>query len=152
VSRNRLRRRLAIFVLVTTALAVALAFVWIREDDRRSARPSLAELAAKNYRAFTPQESRRLVRYAQHEYRCLVARGLHVAPPRVSRTRIAMRAANKSADVLVRFLQRCEPEVGPPPLKATLQARPGRVLVYFPKWCLLDPTEVSRADRRDPKP
>jgi hypothetical protein len=39
----------------------------------------------------------------------------------------------------------CDPEVGPPPAKATLQARMEQILVYLPKWCLLHPTELPNA-------
>jgi hypothetical protein len=105
----------------------------------------LAQLAAKNYRTLTPRESRALVRYAQSEYRCLVAHGVDASRPVASRTRITMRAPHRSAHDLAQLELACDSEVGPPPQTATLQARPGLVLVYLPKRCLMNPTELPSA-------
>ena len=41
------------------------------------------------------------------------------------------------------FMTPCEPEVGPPPPGASLQARDDQILVYLPKRCLLDPNELT---------
>ena len=136
-----MRRRLTIVGVLATALAIALAVVWTRENAGTQ-RTSLAQLVAKNYRTFTPAESRRLVRFAQKEYECVTAQGAQISAPRASRTRIVMRAPGQSPRTLVHHLTACDKAVGPPPLKSTLQARPGQVLVYFPKWCLLDPREL----------
>jgi hypothetical protein len=133
---------MGILGILATALAAALVVVWTRQDEGRSQKLSLAQLAATNYRTFTPPESRRLVRYSEKEYACLVAHGAHISSPVVSRTRILMHAHGLSARRLVRYMEACDPKVGPPPLKATLQARPEQVLVYFPKRCLLDPNEL----------
>jgi hypothetical protein len=135
------RRRLALLVTLALGLAAALAFDSFRADNTR---PTLAELTAHNYRTLSRHDSRLLVRFAEREYRCLVSRGLNVSVPVVSRTRIAMRAPGKSARSLARLQLACDPQVGPPPAKATLQARDGQVLVYLPKRCLIDPTELQR--------
>jgi hypothetical protein len=140
--RRRNRRVLAVGVSLAT-LASALAVEWHFASGRGNGEgPTLAELVAKNYRTLTPAESRRLVRYAEKEYRCLVAHGGNVSRPVASRTRITMHAPKRSADSLVQLLMSCDPDVGPPPGKATLQARNDLVLVYLAKRCLLSPTEL----------
>jgi len=136
------RRYIAVLaVLVVSAAGAYLAARWTSHTD--GAQPSLAELAAKNYRTLSVAESRRLLRYAETEYGCIVAQGGQIAAPVASRMRIRMTAPGRSADELVRLMTACDPEVGPPPPGASLQARPGQVLVYLPKRCLLDPTALS---------
>jgi len=50
---------------------------------------------------------------------------------------------------LARLQLAYDPQVGPPPVKATLQARDGQVLVFLPKRCLIDPTELQRPGGSD---
>jgi hypothetical protein len=128
-------------VLVAAPTGAYLAARWTSHTE--GVQPSLAELAAKNYRTLSAAESRRLLRYAETEYRCIVAHDAEIAAPVASRTRIRMTAPGSSADELVRLMTACDPEVGPPPPGASLQARPGQVLVYLPKRCLLDPTAIT---------
>jgi hypothetical protein len=135
------RRRLALLATLALGLGAAIAFESFQADG--GGRQTLAELAANNYRTLSRHESRLLVRFAAREYRCLVSKGLHVSAPVVSRTRITMRAPGRSARSLARLELACDPQVGPPPARATLQARDGQVLVYLPKRCLIDPTELS---------
>jgi hypothetical protein len=136
-------RRYIVFlaVLVAAPTGAYLAARWASHTDR--AQPSLAQLAAKNYRTLSVAESRRLLRYAETEYRCIVAHGGQITAPVASRTRITMRAPDRSADELVRLMTACDSEVGAPPPGASLQARTGQVLVYLPKRCLLDPTAIT---------
>jgi hypothetical protein len=54
-----------------------------------------------------------------------------------------MSAPDQTADALLRFMTACDPKVGPPPRRASLQARNGQVLVYVPKRCLLNPADVT---------
>jgi hypothetical protein len=133
------RKRLALLATPAVGLAAAIAVESLRTDDTR---PTLVELAAHNYRTLSRHDTRLLVRFAEHEYRCLASKGSNVSAPVASRTRITMRASGKSARSLARLQLACDREVGPPPAKATLQARDGEVLVYLPKRCLLDPTEL----------
>lgn len=136
-------RKLA--VALGVGIAVAAVFATAAEWKSGETPPTLAERAAKNYRVLTKAQSRRLVEYAESVHRCVVGDGAKVAPPVASRTRITMSAPGLSADALVGFLEACDPTVGPPPPKSSLQARTGRLLVYLPKQCLLDPTEVDEA-------
>jgi hypothetical protein len=137
------RHRKAFLLAAVLVAAPTAAFVAARlTSDSGKRQPSLSELAAKNYRTLSVAESRRLLRYAEREYRCLVAHGETIAAPVASRTRITMTARGRSADELIRSMTACDPEVGAPPPRASLQARRGQVLVYVPKRCLLDPTVV----------
>jgi hypothetical protein len=142
---RRRRRKYALFlaVLVAAPAGAYLAARWTR--DTEGTRPSLAQLAAKNYRTLSVAESRRLLRYAETEYQCIVAHGGAIMAPVPSGTRITMTARNRSARELVRLMTACDPKVGPPPPGASLQARPEQVLVYLPKRCLLDPTTLHSA-------
>jgi hypothetical protein len=147
--RRRLPSALAI-VLLPAALAVGafVAVQTLRPDDDLTVRPSLSGLAAKNYRVLTAAQSRTLLRYAEAVHRCLVAHGSKVAGPVASSTRITMRAPNQSATALVHSMLACDATVGAPPADASLQARPGVVLLFLPKQCLLDPTELDTAQDR----
>ena len=136
-------RQLVLGIVVGAVVAGSLALVASRRSDGDRAQPTLAERAAKNYRVLSKTESRVLVRYAERVYRCVVARGAKVGAPVASSTRIRMAAETLSADELLRYLTACDPEVGPPPPRSSLQARNGQILVYLPKQCLLDPTEVD---------
>jgi hypothetical protein len=138
-----LRRRYIVFAAVLIGAPI-VAFAAARLSNDGSPRPpTLAELAAKNYRTLSAAESRRLLRYAQHEYRCVVSHDTAIAAPVPSRTRIMMKARHRSANQLVRLMTACDPKVGPPPPGASLQARNEQILVYLPKRCLLNPKELG---------
>jgi hypothetical protein len=127
---------------------VALAVGLFGRNDPRPA-PTLAELAAHNYRVLSKTDSRALVRYAERVHGCLVAHGAAISEPVTSRTRITMRAPGASARELAQRIVACDSSVGPPPAKASLQARAGQVVVYLPKRCLLDPTAVDGEDSNE---
>jgi len=134
-----------LFLAVLVAAPTGAFLAAQRTSDTERTRPSLAQLAAKNYRTLSVAESRRLLRYAETEYRCIVAHDGAITAPVPSRTRITMTARDRSARQLVRLMTACDPEVGPPPPGASLQARREEVLVYLPKRCLLDPTQLASA-------
>jgi hypothetical protein len=135
-----------VVALGVVIVGLAVAFIVVATANKTvQRRPTLAELAAKNYRELSPSQSHRLVLYAQAEYRCLVRNGANVTKPIPSPTRITMRVPDKTAREIVNLQMQCDPEVGPPPAKATLQARMEQILVYLPKWCLLHPTELPNA-------
>ena len=139
----RFRRKYLLYAAVLIS-APTIAFVHaVRTRHSDTSRPSLAQLAATNYRTLSVGESRKLLRYAQDEYRCLVSHAAPVSPPVASSTRITMRAAGRTAPELARLITICAADVGPPPRGASLQARSGQVLVYLPKRCLLNPSELS---------
>ena len=137
--------RLWLLLAAAGALAVVLLTTFVRHGERVPPSASLAEAAAHNYRTLSVAESRTLMRYAQQEYRCLTSRGARVSRPVPSRIRIVIAAPNRSARELARLELACDPAVGPPPAKATLQARKGLVLVYLQKFCLLDAARLQRS-------
>ena len=141
--RVKFQRAVALGVVIVASASALIVFATANKTSER--RPALAELAAKNYRELSPSQSHRLVLYAQAEYRCLVKIGANVTRPIPSRTRITMRVPDKTAREIVNLQMQCDPEVGPPPAQATLQARMEQILVYLPKWCLLHPTELPNA-------
>lgn len=138
------RRRLEVVAALAAALAVALVVVF-RHDSGAAKQPTLAQLAATNYRTLTRHQSRALLQYAKSEYDCLSARGLAISAPVASRTRITMSAPGKTARDLVNVMTGCDSQVGPPPGKSTLQARQNEVLVFLPKRCLMNPHELPGA-------
>jgi hypothetical protein len=138
-------RRLVVLAVAAAAPAAVLGAVLVLRHGERPHRPTLAELAATNYRTLSRAESRRLVAYADSEYRCLVSRGVRLAAPVASRTRITMRAPGWSARQLADATLPCDSEVGPPPPRASLQARPHELVLYLPKRCLLNPAERPEA-------
>jgi hypothetical protein len=126
------------------AVGLAIALLVLSRGGEKSTAPSTAQLAAKNYRTLSARESRRLLAFAQSEYNCLAGRGAKISRPVASPTRIVMQTVHQTARQIADLSLACEGEVGKPPPGASLQARPGQLLVYVPKWCLLDPSEQSR--------
>jgi hypothetical protein len=139
---GRLRRLLLTGVLPAAIGVAAVVALLVRQRDGAVSRTALAQLAAKNYRVLTRDQSRMLVRYADDVHRCLVGHGAKIARPVAWSTRITMRAPHQSARSLAQLMMACDATVGAPPAKASLQARTGSVLLYLPKQCLLDPTQL----------
>jgi hypothetical protein len=143
VSKLSFGQRLAVVVVVAAALVIGLV-AW-RHAERAQKQPTLAQLAATNYRTLSRHESRVLLEYARDEYRCLSSHGLDISAPVASRTRIRMSATHHGADELVHAMMACDPSVGPPPKGSSLQARPDEILVYLPKRCLMNPYQLPQA-------
>jgi hypothetical protein len=136
------RRRVAVVGALAAALVVAL--VVARQHSRRTTKgPTLVQLAATNYRTLTRHESQILLRFARNERACLSARGITISAPVATPTRITMSAPREAAQSLARATLGCEPQVGPPPRKSSLQARPDEIVVYLPKRCLMNPHELG---------
>ena len=138
------RRRVAVVGALAAVLVVALVVVW-QHSGRTTKSPTLAQLAATNYRTLTRQESQALLRFAQNERACLSARGIAISAPVATPTRITMTAPGEASQSLARTTLSCEPHVGPPPPKSSVQARPDEIVVYLPKRCLMNPHELSGA-------
>jgi hypothetical protein len=128
--------------LLVLAAAGATTFELLRGG---SSQPTVAQLAEHNYRTLSARESRVLVRYARREYACLATKSDGISAPVPSRIRITITAPGKSARALAGLELDCDSAVGPPPPGAALQARDGLVLVYLPKGCILDPTQLTES-------
>jgi hypothetical protein len=154
------RGRLSTILLVVLVPVLAAALVLHRADDRSrtpehsphaTALPDLrptsyAKAAAANYKVLSPRQSRRLLTYAGNLYTCLRKHGAAVGAPRASRTRIelALPAGAERSVVLSQGIA-CGDALGGPPPGASQQLRPraNALLLYLPKYCLLDP-KVAR--------
>src|SRR2546423_6943395 len=89
---RRHRRKYLLFLAVLVAAPIGALVAARSTGGDEGTRPTLAQLAAKNYRTLSAAESRRLLRYAETEYRCLFANGGAISAPVASRTRITMTA------------------------------------------------------------
>ena len=96
--------------------------------------------SSSNEKQLTHAQSVRLVDWARTFRSCMTARGttLGEVTPRRTRIDMALAPSIKAADV-VPVLTTCADRQGGPPKDTSLQYRPGRVVLYLPKRCLLDP-------------
>ena len=107
---------------------------------------SYAKAVAANYKVLSPRQSRRLLTYAQSLYACLHKHGVAVGAPRASRTRIELATAKEArrGEVLTQGVT-CGDALGGPPPGASQVFRPAAhaILIFLPRYCLLDP-KVAR--------
>jgi hypothetical protein len=103
-------------------------------------RDGAAPNAGSNEKQLTHAQSVRLVEWARTFRSCLTERGATLGEVTPSRTHIDMRlpASVEAGDVLP-GLTACAERQGGPPQDTSLQYRPGRIVLYLPKRCLLDP-------------
>ena len=123
-------------VLIALALAATALGCAARDDD--AARGRAGADAAGNYRVLTSAQSKRLLAFAVDVRACLAEQRVQLSAPRPVRTRITL-ATEVAPKAVVQAMVACESEVGVPPVGSSLQARPGMVVLYLPKQCLLDP-------------
>jgi hypothetical protein len=92
-----------------------------------------------NQRRLTRAQSLRLVAWATSFRTCMIAADVGLGPLLTDETQIAMKlpASVEVADLLQR-METCAERQGGPPHRASLQYRPGEVVLYLPKQCLLD--------------
>ena len=154
------RARLSTMLLIGLVPVLAVALVVQRGHDRgrtpqpreqASAPPDLrpmsyAKAVAANYTVLSPRQSRRLLTYAENLYACLLEHGVAVGAPRASRTRIelVLPKGAQRGEVLTEGVA-CGDALGGPPPGASQVFRPAAhaILVFLPKYCLLDP-KVAR--------
>jgi hypothetical protein len=154
------RGRLSTFLLVGLVPVLLVALVLQRGHDRSrepqtqhrvSVPPELspesyAKAVAANYTVLSPRQSRRLLTYAQNLYTCLHEHGVAVGAPRAGRTRVelALPEGAQHREVLAEGVA-CGDALGGPPPGASQQLRPraNAILIYLPKYCLLDPKVAS---------
>jgi hypothetical protein len=141
-------RKLALVaVTIALALAAAIAVAVLRSggESHRQAQPrqphrqkTYAELVAANYKVLKPKQSRRLLRFAQAFHACL-AKQVDLGEPRALPTRIVMALpADAARQRLIRLGLQCGTKLGDPPPGASLQIRKHAVVLYLPKYCILD--------------
>jgi hypothetical protein len=94
---------------------------------------------SSNERRLTRAQSMQLVTWAEDFRECMLAAGVAVGPLVKSETRIEMKLPpGLSPDDVVPRSTACGEAGGDPPQRSSLQFRPGKLLLYLPKQCLLD--------------
>jgi hypothetical protein len=87
----------------------------------------------------TAAESARLVAWAETFRACMLAKGIALGALEKSETQIRMAlSASVDVDDLLAKAPICGDRQGGPPRRSSLQYRPGEMVLYLPKQCLLD--------------
>jgi hypothetical protein len=111
---------------------------------RQHRKQSYAELIAANYKVLKPQQTRRLIRYANAAYACMSER-LDLGKPQASPTKIVMTLPSVATTVVLAQMTRCSAKIGDPPRNSSFQLRGRAVILYLPKYCILDKKTVVRS-------
>jgi hypothetical protein len=92
-----------------------------------------------NQRRLTRAQSLKLVAWATSFRQCMVADGGKLGPLVTDASEIAMKLpAAVRIESLLRRMEMCGERQAGPPRRASLQYRPGKIVLYLPKQCLLD--------------
>jgi hypothetical protein len=115
-----------------------------RSDEAKATAAKQLEAQLANYKVLTPEKTRRLLRYADAAYACL-SKELDIGKPRSLQTKIVMDLpADVTPAAVAQLSLKCAATIGDPPKDASFQVRGHAVILYLPKYCLLDP-KVDRA-------
>jgi hypothetical protein len=121
-----------------------------RKPQRAPEKKTYAQLVAENYKVLKPQQSTRLLHYAEAAYACM-SKDLELRKPRLSATRIVMALpAGTTASETIQSMGRCAAKIGDPPLGSTFLVRGHNVIVYLPKYCILDKKTLARTPAPPP--
>ena len=126
-----------------TALATGACGGGVREDAPSAPVNGTNERGTtstdSNQRLLTRAESLELVAWATAFRACMLDRGSSVGPVTRSRTQLAMELPpGTAAGDVVPVTTACAEAQGGPPEDASLQYRPGELVLYLPEQCLLD--------------
>jgi hypothetical protein len=95
--------------------------------------------ADSNQIRLTAAESARLVAWAETFRSCMLGEGISLGGLEKSETQIRMAlSASVDVDQLLAKTEICGERQGGPPHRSSLQYRPGELVLYLPKQCLLD--------------
>jgi hypothetical protein len=101
--------------------------------------PFATSTTDSNQIRLTAGESMRLVGWAETFRACMVGRGIALGPLEKSETQIRLGLpASLSVKRVVAETNVCGEDQGGPPHRSSLQYRPGEIVLYLPKRCLLD--------------
>jgi hypothetical protein len=141
-------RRTALLFAAAAALGVGVAAALLATRDSGSPAPRRAATAKAtpidNRFRLSRAESLRLVDWAERFRSCMARRGVVLGAP-VAHTKqidLALVRAPKQP-TLLRDVPACGDALGGPPRRSSLQLRPGKLVLYLPKQCLLDKTVVN---------
>jgi hypothetical protein len=139
-------------VLAVAGGAAALALHHGGADVRKAQRTAkldaggkktYAQLTAANYKVLKPTQTARLLRYADAAYSCMSKR-LDLGRPRPLGTKIVMALPPDAAPRAVAVLSAgCAISIGDPPSDSSFQIRGHTVILYLPKYCILDKKIVA---------
>jgi hypothetical protein len=141
-------RRTALLFAAAAAvgLGTATAVIAMRNDARRAPRQASTAKATPidNRFRLSRAESLRLVDWAERFRSCMGRRGVVLGAPVAHPKQIDLayvRVPGRPA--LLREVSACGDALGEPPRRSSLQLRPGKLVLYLPKQCLLDKRVVS---------
>jgi hypothetical protein len=130
-----------------SALAAAMVALAARSgSETPSAPPKPSEPAAlaHNQIRLSLTESRRLIDWARRFRTCTAKHGINLGEPVAYSHEIVMPLQTKMAlDSIARKTSTCGDDLGGPPPRASVQVRPGKVILYLPRQCLLDPNVAT---------
>lgn len=113
--------------------------------SQASGKKTYAQLVAANYKILMPQQSARLLRYADAAFACM-SQDLELGDPKTSPTKIVMTLPSGTKPfAVIRSMDRCARRIGDPPAGSSFQLRGQAVIVYLPKYCILDKKTIARA-------
>jgi hypothetical protein len=147
------RRRALLFAAAAAVGVGAAAAVIAGRNDTRPAlrRASTSDTAkatlAGNQIRLSHAESVRLVGWAVRFRACMARRGVVLAAPVAHEKEIDLAVTRGPAGrpALAKSVFACGDALGEPPRHSSLQLRPGRLVLYLPRQCLLDKKVVSGA-------
>jgi hypothetical protein len=141
-------RRTALLFAAAAALGVGVAAALLATRDGSSPAPRRVATAratpVDNRFRLSRAESLRLVDWAERFRSCMGRRGVVLGAPVAHPKQIDLafvRVPGRAA--LLRDVPACGDALGEPPRRSSLQLRPGKLVLYLPKQCLLDKTVVS---------
>ena len=109
----------------------------------RGSGKTYAQLVAANYKILKPQQSARLLRYADTAFACM-SEDLELGNPRTSPTKVVMTLpSGTKPSTIIRSMGRCATRIGDPPAGASFQLRGQAVILYLPKYCILDKKTIA---------
>jgi hypothetical protein len=137
-------RRTALLFAAAAAIGVGAAAALIATRQDAPAHPVVSTTKANatladNQIRLSHAESVRLVDWAARFRSCMAHRGVVLAAPVAHEKEIDLaivRAPGQAA--LMRSVPTCGDALGEPPRRSSLQLRPGKLILYLPRRCLLD--------------
>ncbi len=113
------------------------------KPERAAGKKTYAQLTAANYKILKPTQTTRLLEYADAAYSCMSKR-LDLGRPRPLRTKIVMALPPGATPRAVAELSAtCAMTIGDPPSSSSFQVRGHAVILYLPKYCILDKKVVA---------
>ena len=151
MARGRFHRRFGVALILAALAGTAAALVFARltgpEAERQTSRtPAKSPAAAgrskqvDNRIQLSHRESLGLVSWARQLRACLDRHGIQVGEPVAYAKQIDLRLHSEGSPTeLSPTITRCGDSLGQPPRRSSLQFRPGKLVLYLPRQCLLDP-------------